>query len=230
MATMSTNNRPTADPDSYFVSGILDWVAIRNPFFWKRAEGVALVWDLAGLEFDRKTTTKSFISSPAVEVPIRIINGKALTTDLLFYSGIETGSNISNALAPAGSGFLFRGLAGSKLTFMINSHKLKFFSPLKLTSNYTARIPARDEVFTYTQYISATGKSISLPVMSDHVRNHVKSELDLPVKGPFTITVKHEYGELPPGFRVVHNSISIGVSLTLQQRNAPSTGTINPEN
>jgi hypothetical protein len=100
--------------------------------------------------------------------------------------------------------------------------------PIKVTSDYTARIPAVNEIFTYTNYISATGKTVNLPVLSHQVRNHVKNEIDVPVKGPFTITVKHEYGELPPGFRVVHNTVSIGVTISLFQKNVPGTGNISP--
>jgi hypothetical protein len=230
IGTMSTNNRPTADPDSYFVSPVLDRIVTSKPYWHCRGQGVLLVWNLAGVEFDRKTTTKTVISSPVFEVPYFFHTKKMMELDskVVFYAGLQTGSNVSNALNRSGSGFVLRGLAGSSVGFTINP-KWKYLSQVAVKSNYTARVPATDEIFTYTQYISATGKTVNLPVLSHQVRNHVKTEIDFTVYKPFSITLKHEYGELPPGFRVVHNAVSIQLTVALMEKYS-TFGTVNPEN
>jgi hypothetical protein len=106
--------------------------------------------------------------------------------------------------------------------------KWKYLQQIGVTSNYTARMPATDEIFINTHYISATGKTVSIYTMSNQTRNHVKDELDLTIAKPFSITIKHEYGELPPGFRTIRNKVSIGLTIQLQQGGSPAAK-INPE-
>jgi hypothetical protein len=228
-ATFSTNNRPSADPDSFLVSSLLQWIPVAQRFLGGRAQGVLVNWYVAGLEFDRQTTTKTFISSPIIEVPIRVYQSpkKKVSLGMFPYTGIETGTNLSNALMHGGSGFVFRGEAGTMLNLTIKT-KWKYLSQIGITSNYTARIPAVDEIFTNTHFISATGKTVSLYSLNTQTRNHVKDELDLTVAKPFSITIKHEYGELPPGFRTVRNQVSIGLTVQLQQANGVAPK-INPE-
>jgi len=229
IATVSTDQRPTADPDSFLVSGVLQWVIKASPSdkpppFWSIPKTWILNWDVAGLEFDRQTTTKTFISSPIVEAPKRIFGTpKSLCSLGVFpYFGIETGSNLSNALNSGGSGFVFRGELGASVSLKFNT-KLSYLSAIAITSNYTARIPGVAEIFTNTHYISETGKTVSLYSLSTQTRNHVKDELDITIAKPVSITVKHEYGELPPGFRTVHNKVSIGLSVMLFQNNTASS-------
>jgi hypothetical protein len=226
IATVSTDNRPTADPDSFLVSALAEWV-LKNKRFWReRAQGVLLNWSLAGLEFDRQTTTKTFISSPIVEIPIRLSGAPHPGTHFVFgafpYFGIGIGTNFSNALIPDGSGFVLRGVLGSSAS-VTEKTKWKYLSQIGVSANYTAFIPATNEIFTNTHYVSATGKTLSVPVMSSQVRNHVTDELDLTVAKPFSITIKHEYGELPPGFRTVDNKVTIGLTIMLQQNNTPQS-------
>lgn len=94
-ATVATDNRPSADPDSFLVSGLAGLVLTHRRFLWERAQGALLDWKFAGLEFDRKTTTKTFISSPIVEVPIRLSAAPNpdthLFSDMFPYFGVEMG-------------------------------------------------------------------------------------------------------------------------------------------
>jgi hypothetical protein len=223
IATVATDNRPTADPDSFLVSSVLQWVPKATHFWGGVAQGVLLDWDLAGLEFDRQTTTKTFISSPIAEIPLRLYPApkKAighLTAAMYPYFGLETGTNLSNALEPGGSGFVFRGLFGTSLSLTTKT-SWKWLQQIGLTATDTIRIPATNEIFTNTHYISETGKTVSLPVLSTQVRNHVNGQLAFTVAKPFSITVKYEDGELPPGFRTIKNKVTIGLTVTLKQRN-----------
>jgi len=133
------------------------------------------------------------------------------------YFGFATGTNLSNALEKGGSGFIFRGVFGTSISLTYKTN-WKLLQQIGLTATDTVRIPATNEIFTYTHYISATGKTVSTPVLSTQVRNHLLTQLNFTVAKPFSITVKYEYGELPPAFRTV-NTVSIGVSILLQQAN-----------
>ena len=72
-ATVSTDNRPSADPDSFLVSGLAQWIPVEHPLrqlLHGRATSLLVNWYFAGLEFDRQTTTKTFISSAIAEQPL----------------------------------------------------------------------------------------------------------------------------------------------------------------
>jgi hypothetical protein len=49
--------------------------------------------------------------------------------------------------------------------------------------------------------------------------------LDLTLQKPMILTIKHEYGELPPGFRKVDNKISLGLTVMLNHTNSPDSVT-----
>jgi hypothetical protein len=223
--SVATDNRPSADPDSFMVSGLLQWVANSN--FSDRVQGVLLQWNFAGLEFDRQTTTRTFISSPVAEMPISLYpspkSRKAkehFSAALTPYAGLDIGTNLSNAINSGGSGLVLRGLMGSSFISTVTT-KWKTLSQLQIVANYTVRLPATAEVFTNTHYISSTGKTISLPIYSTQARHHLTDELDITLQKPMVLTIKHEYGELPPGFRKVDNKISIGLTVMLSHPNSP---------
>ena len=228
-ATVSTDQRPSADPDSFLVSGVMQWLISDDPFksdsfLGRRAEALILNWNFAGLEFDRQTTTKTFISSPILEVPFRVFghSDSRVSLGMFPYAGIETGSNLSNALMPDGSGFVLRGEVGTSFSLKVKT-PWKVMSAIVVSAAYTARIPAVDEIFTNTHYISATGKTVSLYTTSTQVRNHLKDEIDFTIAKPVSVTIKHEYGEVPPGFRTIHNKVTVGLTVMLFQNNTASS-------
>lgn len=226
---VSTDNRPSADPNSFVVSGLFQWTVkswtaesenqagpkSKNQAL--RVQGVLLQWNFTGLEFDRQTTTKTIISTPAAEMPMNLFSNRLALTP---YAGIDFGSNLSNAINPNGSGLVFRGLAGNSLDTRWKT-PWKNLSQLEVTANYTVRLPATDEVFTNLHYISATGKTVSIPTYSTQARHHLTDELDITLQKPIVLTIKHEYGELPPGFRKVDNKISIGITLMFSHGTGP---------
>jgi hypothetical protein len=224
--SVSTDNRPTADPNSFVVAGLLDWVV---PFSSGRAQGLLLQWNVAEFEFDSQATNKTFVSSPVAQIPIYLFPGPgkkkgSLRAWITPYGGLEIGTNLSNAIDSGGSGFVFRGLLGSTFDATFKT-PWKYLSQVEIMADYSARLPATSEVFTNTHYISATGKSVSLPIYSTQARHHLTDELDLTLQKPMILTIKHEYGELPPGFRKVDNKISIGLTVMLSHTNSPDSVT-----
>ena len=222
-AVVATDKRPSADPDSFLVSGVLQWIPTAKPFMAERIRGALLQWNFAGLEFDRKATTQTFISSPEIEFPIRVypapkVSNKDTSVALIPTLGVQLGNNFENVALPNGTGLVFRGTGGAKFTYS-RKLTLPYLTQLTFTSNYSARIPARSEIFTYTQYNSATGKNTDLPTIGSQTRHHIKNEFDITFAKPFSLTIKHEYGELPAAFRKVNNSISVGLTVMFKQNN-----------
>ena len=244
-ATVATDQRPTADPDSFLVSALVEWSLADHsrrfgPFGGNVATGLLLNWDAAGLEFDRKTTTKTFVSSPLLEIPLCLypcapidVNAQSaakerfpnITAAMYPYVGLTVGTNLSNALQPGGSGLVVRGVVGASLSLTYKVSSSEWIQKIGLTATDTMRAPATNEVLTYTHYISATGKTVSTPVLSTNIRNHLNAELDLTIAKPFSLTVKYEDGELPPAFSTVNSKVTIGLTIMLQQNNTPRTKT-----
>ena len=218
---VATDNRPTADPDSYTVAGLLGW-ARNRPFFSNRGSGVVVQWNVAEFEFDRETTTQTLVSSPVAQTPIFLFSRpgrKQGSPQITPYGGLEIGTNLSNSIASGGSGFVFRGLIGASFS---GSLKLpwKNVSQLEITVNYNVRLPTTNEVFTNTHFISATNNTVTLPIYSTQARHHLTDELDVTLQKPIALSIKHEYGELPPGFREVDNKVSIGITVMLSHTNS----------
>ena len=144
------------------------------------------------------------------------------------YVGIETGTNLSNALNSSGSRFVFRGELGSSVSFKARQSGA-FCRRLESATSSAYGLCRRNTCYeweislTNTHYISATGKTVSLYSLSTQTRHHLKDELDFTIAKPISITIKHEYGELPPGFRTIHNKVSIGLTVMLFQNNTASS-------
>jgi hypothetical protein len=227
-ASVATDKRPSADPDSFFVSPLIQCLLKSKRFWNNRAGGLLANWDVAGLEFDRSTTTKTLVSSARVEVPFLVYPapGKSLgvfSASLYPYIGATAGTNFSNALEPGGSGGVFRGDIGGSIGVVFDQPSVSWMQKISLAGTDTLRIPATSEIYTYTHYISQTGKTVNIPVLSTHLRNHVTGELDFTVAKPFSLSVKYENGVLPPAFKAVNNKVTIGIKIALQQRNGANT-------
>jgi hypothetical protein len=221
LAKVSTDNRRVVDPDSFLVSGVLQWIARDQRFFYQRAEGVLLNWNFAGLEFDRKTTNESFISQAAFEVPLRVYpalkQDAKLAVGLTPFAGAEFGDNLTNAVLRGGSGAILRGVGGGSLVATYQP-KLKGLSKISVSSNYILRQPAFDEVFTRTRLVAGT--AVDMPTMSSQARHHVANALSFTLAEPFSLTIKHEYGDVPPAFRFIDHKTSVGLTIMLRQNNS----------
>ncbi|HEY0794528.1 MAG TPA: hypothetical protein VGD64_01995 [Acidisarcina sp.] len=218
LGTVKSDKRPTANPDSYRFFGVYQRVLNKEPH-WP-LEGVLFIGLIAGAEFDRKANNVNFISSPILDFPIRlrgeIHNKGSLVPVLTPELGMEIGNNFTNAINANGQGFIARGLAGGTLGIDFKS-KLAFFKSVHLASTYRVRIPAFAEVYTRTA-TNAAGKTIDVPGLSTQARHYIKNELDFGLWKPLSFAITHEYGTLPPAFRLVDQKVSIGFTLALQPK------------
>jgi hypothetical protein len=167
-------------------------------------------WNLATVEFDRKKkntnlgTNVNLITAPelAFNFALPANFGGELDT------GIETGHNFKNNMNPDGFGTVFRGLLGAQLARVYTAPKsMRPVKTVKFSSRYQARILADNEVITR----SVHGKLV--PYAGRQTRNWVSTELDFMFTDNIGITLKHDYGELPPGFIVIENRATVGFTI-----------------
>jgi hypothetical protein len=226
LGAVKTDKRPTADPDSYRFFGVYQR-DLTHKAYWP-LQGVLFTWLLAGSEFERKANNTNFISSPLLDFPIRsrgrIDNNKQVVPVLIPEIGMEIGDNFMNAVNPAGQGAIARGVLGGNLSVTFNP-KMKHFQSLNLTSNYKLRLPASAEVFTNT-VTNATGTTVDVPFLSTKPRHYIKNELDFTFWDPISLSVTHQYGDIPPAFRMVDHTVTIGLTLTLKQTQQPDSGLV----
>jgi hypothetical protein len=220
LATVNSDKRPTADPDSYRAFGVYQRALTRDEH-WP-LEGVLFTWLYAGAEFDHKANNINFISSPMLDFPVRlrgkIHTKKELIPVLTPEMGMEVGNNFTNAVNPGGQGFIARGLLGA--TFSMDFKPgLKLFQNIHVASNYKVRLPVEAQVYTLTQ-TTAAGKVIDVPFLSTQARNYIKNEIDFGLWKPLSFSVTHEYGTLPPAFRLVDNKVTIGFTLAIHPQNS----------
>jgi hypothetical protein len=93
--------------------------------------------------------------------------------------------------------------------------KLIFFQGIHIANTYRVRLPATAEVYTLTT-TNAAGKSVDVPALSTQARHYLKNELNFVLWKQLSFSVTHEYGTLPPAFRLVDQKVSIGFTFALQ--------------
>lgn len=171
-------------------------------------------WNLATVEFDRKKkntnlgTNVNLITAPQLAFPISLGRfGLELT------SGIEYGHNFKNNINPNGFGTVFRGLLGAQLMRIYTAPKaLSPLKTIKLSSQYQARLLEDDEVITR----SVHGKLV--PYKGHQTRNWVSTEIDFMFTSNFGLTLKHDYGALPPGYVLIENRATVGITIQSSQK------------
>jgi hypothetical protein len=224
LGAVKTDKRKQADPDSFRVFGVYQSGVTKQPH-WP-LQGVLFTWLIGGAEFERQAKNTNFISSPLLDFPVRLrgkINDKTMIVPVLIPEiGMEVGNNFGNAVNSGGQGFIARGVLGGNLSVTFNP-KVKLFQGIHLTSGYKLRLPAREEVFTNTT-TNSSGKVIDVPFLSTKPRHYIKNELGFTLWEPISLTITHEYGDIPPAFRLVNHKVTIGLTLSFQQNLRMSSG------
>jgi hypothetical protein len=220
LATVKSDKRPTADPDSYRFFGVYQRVLNKEPH-WP-LEGVLFTWLYGGAEFDHKANNINFISSPLLDFPIRLrgkIHSKidivpVLTPEI----GMEIGNNFTNAVTSGGQGFIARGVVGGNFSMDFKPN-LPLFQNIHLASSYKLRLPAEPQVFTLTK-TNAAGKMVDDPFLSSQPRHYIKNEISFGLWKPLSFSVTHEYGAIPPAFRLVDHKVTFGLTLAMQPKDS----------
>lgn len=227
-AQIKTDKRPTVDPDSYVIAPsysmfILGCGATSSARYSGRS--VLFTWDIFGPEFEAKGKDLNLVSAPMLSNFFRVwpLPSKATTTKesaTVYLSptiGLEVGTNTKNGLEANGSGVIFRGVMGVDLSVRYQPSKSFVLKKVLLSASYRARIPAFSEISTNTVMLPGSTKATDIFSLSSVARNHVQSELDFMFTDVWGITLKDEYGRIPPAFRLVENNASIGLVFMFSQ-------------
>jgi hypothetical protein len=227
-AQIETDKRPTVDPDSYTVSPsfstfLLGCGADSKSHFSGRSW--LLTWNIVGPEFEAKGKDLNVVSAPMLSDFFRLwpLPSRATTTKELFTAylsptfGLEFGTNTKNGLDPNGSGTILRGVAGADISARFLLPKTFFIKKVMLSSSYRARIPAFAEISTNTVMVPGSTNPKDIYSLSTATRNHVQSELDFMFTDAWGITLKQQYGRIPPAFRLVDNTASAGLVFMFSQ-------------
>lgn len=217
---ISTDNKKTADPDSFHWSLPLQHVWVQNS---------SVQWGLIGMELDKKANAMNLVSAPsatwAVVKDFFVRDAQSglprlsASVGMDFSGGLEFGDNFRNDFAVVnktnkGEGWFLRGVPSTSAYLIIP--QVLHLSKISLTSSYTARIPTRDELFLETR-----NKKTPVPLLTSQTRHYIENSLQFMFTDYVGIQIKHKYGSLPPAFSFVDNSGSIGLVIAFKETRIP---------
>jgi hypothetical protein len=221
LGQISTDNKKTADPDSFTWS-----IPVQRVF----PSNYSLQWSTIGMELNKKASAINLVSAPSATASIVhpfIVKDKehpgvskiAASWGMDLTGGLEFGDNLRNAFAVAnksdqGEGWFLRGVPSASVYLIIP--QVLHLSKITLSSSYTARIPTRDELFLETRH-----QTTPLPLLTSQTRHYIQNSLQFMFTDYFGIQIKHTYGSLPPAFSFVQNSGSIGLVVAFKQTRVP---------
>jgi hypothetical protein len=84
---------------------------------------------------------------------------------------------------------------------------VKALNKIKISSQYQTRLLFENEVITR----SVHGKLI--PYEGHQARNRVSTEFDYMFTKNVGVTIRHDYGALPPGYVVIENRATVGFTV-----------------
>jgi hypothetical protein len=205
-ATANAAEESNADPDS-----ITAKVVYENIVVFGAAKGLIIKADFGG-EFDSKSRTRNMVAGldATFVLPSKPI-GETNFATMDFQFGFEGGHNYRHKLDEEGLGRFWRWKMGTSAYFVALNPGL--FARINLNTGYTVRLPRSAEPFTEI----VNGEEVT--ALRKRARHFVGTDLDFMFNDAFGITIGHRYGSLPPAFKLVNNSVSIGLKVQLKQVN-----------
>jgi hypothetical protein len=197
------------DPNA-FSSALFYQAVLANSSPVPHVMGVYFNWNAIGSEFDRKKkntnlgTNVNVVTAPEFVFPISLGRGVGAEFD----TGIEAGDNLKNNIDPNGFGAIFRGMLGAQAEWIYTPREEnKTLKQIKVTSQYQVRLLAFNEVTTRSVH------GVLVAHEGHQARNWVSSEIDFMFTKNFGLTLKHDYGSLPPGYVFTENRGTVGFTV-----------------
>lgn len=220
---VKTDNRPTADPDSFSWNVGYRRTGLRSSMF---------EWDFAGMQMDKKANALNFYSAPKLVWNSQHLfkgiektkkTGQPYLTPKVLVGldvrlGMEFGDNFRDDFTITdnkGLGRFLRGVPGASAYVVVPN--VWHFNKISLTSTYLARIPTSDELFLETR--NHTPKPV--PMLTSNTRHYLQNDLQFMITDYVGFEIKHQYGSLPPAFSFVDSRVSVGLVLQLKQGKIP---------
>jgi hypothetical protein len=211
-AEVNAASESNIDPDSIKAS-----VSYEKIFLFGAARGLILRSDAFGLEFDKENRNRNLmteLNGTLVLPPHRFGEGTFAALDLM--AGFEAGHNYRHELnEDEGLGNLWRWKFGVNAYFLTLNPPLfkRLFKRIDWSAGYTVRLLNTAEPFTRT----INGEEET--TLTKKPRHHASSDLDFMFSDALGVTLKYRYGSLPPQFKFVDHSASVGLTLKLKQAN-----------
>lgn len=206
-AEVSAASESNIDPDSIKASLTYEKVFVFGP-----ARGLILRSDALGLEFDTENRTRNLMTelNGTLVLPPRRFGENAFAA-VDFMAGFEGGHNYRHKLNEDGLGNLWRWKFGVNVYFVALNPPV--FKRIDFSTGYKVRLLRSAEPFTETI------NDEEVTTLRKKPRHHVASDLDFMFSDAFGITLKYRYGSLPPAFKFVDHSGSVGLTFKLKQAN-----------
>lgn len=206
-AEVAAASESNIDPDSIKAS-----VSYEKVFVLGAPRGLILKSDVIGVEFDTENRTRNLMtefSAILVLPPARLSESAFAAID--FTTGFEGGHNYRHKLNEDGLGNLWRWKFGATAYFLALNPPL--FKRIDFSTEYKVRLLTSAEPFT--QMVNGEEET----TLRKKPRHYVGSDLDLMFSDALGITLKYRYGSLPPAFKFVDHSASVGLTFKLKQAN-----------
>jgi hypothetical protein len=194
---VKTNDKPNADPDS-FSAGVS--IARKYPFNIANRQYLDFKWGMAQWEFSRKEEAFNFTSAPAATWAVVLAKG----VDLEVPVGLEVGTNLRNHITAVRNGYGAIARLAPGAGFYAVSPKLWGNAKITWSTIYTARVLMTREPFIDHRRNPAGS-------MARGTRHHLENSVDLSFNDYVSLTVKHEFGSLPPAFEFVDHKATVGL-------------------
>jgi hypothetical protein len=207
-AEITAASESNIDPDS-----IKTALAYEKIFVLGRAKGFILRSDALGLEFDKKNRNRNLMTDlNGTFVPPPKPIGESSFVAFDFMGGFEAGHNYRHKLNQnEGLGNLWRWKFGANAYFIALNPPV--FKRIDFSTEYKVRLPQTSEPFTQT----INDKDIT--TLEKKPRHYVGSNLDLMFSDALGVSLKYQYGSLPPAFKFVNHTASVGLTFKLKQAN-----------
>jgi hypothetical protein len=203
--TADAASQSNIDPDSITAGATYQKVFVIAP-----ATGIILTSDFIGAEFDTSNRTRNLTSKADGTLVIpsaRMGETNFVTADFLV--GVEGGHNYRHKLNEEGLGNFWRWKFGATAYFTaLNPPGLK---RINFTTEYKVRVLQSAEPFIEKINEKDVVSFLKKP------RHYVASDMDLMFSKALGITLKYRYGSLPPAFRFIDHSASIGLTFQMKQ-------------
>lgn len=208
--SLKTTDRRDVDPDAYSVSARLIRVFPVN--LGTAGPYVDMQWDVVKAEFSRKDEASNVVTSPVLTLSQRVVrrlrDDKTVraAVDIDVQAGLDLGANLQNKIVPEGYGAIARLVPGVAL-YAVFPGALGL-DELRWTSTYRARVLLAKEAFTDLRDDEQPFSSVARGT-----RHEWKDELALKVTPIFSLTLTHDYGSLPPAFKILDHRVTMGATV-----------------
>ena len=173
---------------------------------------IILESDFLGVEFDKENKTRNLstgLDAKLIIPPARL--GEKSYAAIQFLAGFEGGHNYRNKLDPDGLGNYWRWKLGANAYFLVlNPPGL---NRIDFNTDYKVRLLNSFEPF------SEKINDKDVVSLRKKPRHYVASNLDFMFSDSFGVTLQYRYGSLPPAFKFIDNSVSLGLTFKLKQVN-----------